>query len=274
MASARDDDQSGLALFAAELAAARAKAGLSRDELAARLNYSPSLVAMVEARRRAPTLDFARRCDEALATAGTFARMQQHARTTPVPSWFKPWAEIEATAAQLRLFEHSLVPGLLQTEDYAKAVLLSRPGTSAAETDELAVARIERQAILYRDRPPIVWAVVDEGVLRRQIGSAKVMHEQLVHLWGMADRPNVTIEVVPLSAGAHSGLMGAFAIAESDGMARAAYLETVTEGYISETPAVLSEVGLAFDTLRSEALPRGASKDLILKWAEDYDQPD
>jgi transcriptional regulator with XRE-family HTH domain len=274
MTSARDDDQSELTLFAAELAATRAKAGLSRDELAARLNYSPSLVAMVEARRRAPTLDFARRCDEALTTAGTFARMQQHARTTPVPSWFKPWAEIEATAAQLRLFEHSLVPGLLQTEDYAKAVLLSRPGTSAAETDELAVARIERQAILYRERPPIVWAVVDEGVLRRQIGSAKVMHEQLVHLWGMADRPNVTIEVVPLSAGAHSGLMGAFAIAESDGMARAAYLETVTEGYISETPAVLSEVGLAFDTLRSEALPRGASKDLILKWAGDYDQPD
>jgi transcriptional regulator with XRE-family HTH domain len=274
MANARDDGQSGLALFAAELAAARAKVGLSRDDLAARLNYSPSLVAMIEARRRAPTLDFARRCDDVLATAGTFARIQQHARTTPVPSWFKPWAEIEAAAEQLRLFEHSLVPGLLQTEEYAKAVLLSRPGTSNAETEELAVARIERQAILYRDRPPIVWAVIDEAVLRRQIGSAKVMHEQLVHLWGMADRPNVTIEVVPLSVGAHSGLMGAFAIAESGGTARAAYLETVTEGYISEASAVLSEVGLAFDTLRSETLTRGASKDLILKWAGDYDQPD
>jgi uncharacterized protein DUF5753 len=90
----------------------------------------------------------------------------------------------------------------------------------------------------------------------------------------MAERRNVTIEVVPLGAGAHGGLMGAFAIAEVSGTARAAYLETLTEGFIAETPAVLSEICLAFDTLRSEALPRGASRDLIMKWAEEHDKPE
>jgi len=102
-----------MALFAAELRAFRLKAGLSQEELGARLSFSPSLVAMVGGLRRAPTLQFAQRCDEAFDLPGTFVRLQQHARTTPLPSWFRPWAaEIEATATQLRLFEHSLVPGL------------------------------------------------------------------------------------------------------------------------------------------------------------------
>ena len=112
----READRSGLALFAAELQAARTKAGMSQEDLAVRLSYSPSLVAMIEGLRRAPTLDFANRCDDVFSAPGTFARLQQHARTTPLPSWFRPWAEIEAAAAQLRLFEHAVVPGLLQTE--------------------------------------------------------------------------------------------------------------------------------------------------------------
>jgi len=92
MPPARDNDHSALALFAAELQAARARAGMSRDELAARINYSPSLVGMVESMRRVPRLDFARRCDEALATTGTFARLHEHLRTAPFPSWFRPFA--------------------------------------------------------------------------------------------------------------------------------------------------------------------------------------
>jgi len=100
------------------------------------------------------------------------------------------------------------------------------------------------------------------------------MHEQLVHLWGIAERPNINIQVVPPSAGGHYALLGAFAIAVAGNAVRAAYLETVAEGYIAEIPAVLSEVSLVFDTLRSETLTRGASRDLIMKWAGDYDGPD
>ncbi len=100
MASSRDNDHSALALFAAELQAARARAGMSRDELAARINYSPSLVGMVESMRRVPRLDFAQRCDEALATTGTFARLHEHLRTAPFPSWFRPFAQHEPGSAQ------------------------------------------------------------------------------------------------------------------------------------------------------------------------------
>ncbi len=115
MPPARDNDHSALALFAAELQAARARAGMSRDELAARINYSPSLVGMVESMRRVPRLDFAQRCDEALATTGTFARLHEHLRTAPFPSWFRPFAQHEAEATSLRTFQLVLVPGLLQT---------------------------------------------------------------------------------------------------------------------------------------------------------------
>jgi transcriptional regulator with XRE-family HTH domain len=232
MASGRED-HSGLALFAAELQAAREKAGLSQEALAARINYSASSVAMIESRRRTPSPDFASRCDDALGAPGTFARLQQHGRTAPFPVWFRPYAEIGATAAQLRLFEHSLVPGLLQT-------------------------------------PPRLWMVLDEGVLYRQIGSAKIMHEQLLQLADMADRPNITIEVVPFSAGAHSGLLGACVIADINDGSRVAYLETLAEGFIIEAPSALANIMLTFDTLRSEALPRTASRDLIMKRAESY----
>jgi transcriptional regulator with XRE-family HTH domain len=166
------------ALFAAELTAARAKAGLPQGELAARINYSESLVSLVETARRVPSLDFAQRCDEVFGTTGTFARLQQHARMTPLPSWFRPWAEIEATATQLRLFEYAYIPGLLQTEEYARAVLAERPGILADELAEAVTARLGRQSVLVRDgRLPLVWAVIDESVLARAVGGAKVMHE-------------------------------------------------------------------------------------------------
>jgi transcriptional regulator with XRE-family HTH domain len=269
MASGREDG-SGLVLFAAELQAAREKAGLSQDALAARINYSASSVAMIESRRRTPSPDFASRCDEAFGTPGTFARLQQHGRTAPYPVWFRPYAEIEAAAAQLRLFEHSLVPGLLQTEEYARAVLSTRPDVTEDELAELVAARMDRQLILDREKPPRLWVVLDEGVMHRQIGSAKIMYEQLLHLADMAVRPSITIEVVPFSAGAHSGLLGACVIADISDGSRVAYLETLAEGFVIEAPSALTDIMLTFDTLRSEALPRAASRDLIMKRAESY----
>ena len=182
MTRGRDSDNSGLSLFATELQAARSKTGMSRDELAARINYSASLIGMIESRRRAPRLDFAQRCDEALGTPGTLARLQQHARTTPLPSWFRPYAEIEATAAQLRSWQPSFVDGLLQTEPYARNVLSGRPNTTEDEVDQLVAARMERQLILDRESPPLLWAVIDEGALHRQANDVEVMHEQLLHL--------------------------------------------------------------------------------------------
>ncbi|HEV2376721.1 MAG TPA: Scr1 family TA system antitoxin-like transcriptional regulator, partial [Streptosporangiaceae bacterium] len=157
---AREYDQSALVMFARELQAARSKAGLSREALAGEINYSPSMIGMVESCRRVPGLDFARRCDKAFGTTGTFERMQAYLRTAPFPAWFRPFVEYEAKAKSLRGFEHVLVPGLLQTPEYARAVLATRPNTSEDQIDELVTARMERQVILSRDDPPLLWVVL------------------------------------------------------------------------------------------------------------------
>jgi hypothetical protein len=116
----------------------------------------------------------------------------------------------------------------------------------------------------------VLWAIIDEGVLHRQVGGDTVMHEQLLHLAKVSRRPNITVEVVPFDAGAHSGLLGACVVADLGDRARVAYLETMAEGYIVEAPSVIEGIMLTLDTLRSEALPRNASRDLIMKWAENY----
>jgi hypothetical protein len=190
---------------------------------------------------------------------------------SPLPSWFRPWAEIETVATQLRLFEHSLVPGLLQTEDYARAVLSAEPNTADPELAEFVAARLDRQSVLARDDGrPLVWVVLDESVLNRSVGGDKVMHDQLLHLAHMADQPNITVEVVPLAAGVHCGLAGAFAVADVAGAGEIAYLDTMTDGYIADWPPLVAKVILKFNTLRSDALPRAASRELIMERAEFY----
>ena len=131
-------------------------------------------------------------------------------------------------------------------------------------------ARLDRQRIFARPGPPSLWAVIDEGVLRRRIGGAEVMHDQLVHLAEMAARPMIKVHVIPAETGAHIGLLGAFAIAgfaaDAPGIV---YFESPDEGQTTRDPATVAKIILTFDTLRSEALPRGASRELIMKVAED-----
>jgi hypothetical protein len=241
---------------------------VSQEQLADKIGYSASLVAKIETCRGVPTLDFAARCDKALETGGALARMHKFLGKAPFPSWFRPFVDYEAAARSLRLFEHVLVPGLLQTEEYARAVLATRPNTTDEETEQLVAARLERQSILTGD-PPLLWVVLDEGVLHRQVGDAEVMHGQLSHVAQMSHRSNITVEVVPFGAGAHSGLLGAFVVAEFADAPAIVYLETAAGGQIAEDANMVAQVMLTFDTLRSEALPRGISRDLIMKVAEE-----
>jgi transcriptional regulator with XRE-family HTH domain len=270
MASRREPEQSALELFAEELRLAREQAGLSRDDLGAQINYSGSLVAMVEGLHRVPQADFAERCDQALGTTGTFARLQKRLRDLQFPASFRPFAAYEERAAELRMFEPALIPGLLQTPEYAKAVLAARPNTTSDEVDDLVAARLARQLVLNRDNPPLLWVLIDEAVLHREWGGPKVMRDQLLHLAEMSHRPNITVEVIPYSAGGHIGLQGAFWIASFRDMAPAVFLETAADGQVSENAATVATVSLRFDSLRGEALPRSASRDLITKVAEEW----
>jgi transcriptional regulator with XRE-family HTH domain len=271
LAPGRERDKAALSLFADELKAVRERRGWSQAELAAKINYSASLVAMVETLNRPPTRDLARMLDEALDTAGTFTRLEARLRDLPFPASFRPFAAYEAEATALYVFEHSLIPGLLQTEDYARAVLATRPNTSEDEVEALVAARLTRQAVLSRETPPapLLWALIDEGVLHRPVAAAGVMYEQLVHLVEISRLPNVTVNVVPYAAGGHTGLLGACTIADLDRSPGIVNVEDIADGRVHEDPATVTQVTLRYKSLQSEALPKGASRDLIVRVAEE-----
>jgi len=273
----RDNDQDGTpqGVFGAELRYHRERAGLSQTELAALVTVSHDVISKIETGERPPAKDFPERLDAVpeLDTRGGLARLWGNLRkglkNRAIPGWFRPWAEVEAEATALRWYEPLLIPGLLQTEDYARAILAAGPGIHGDDLEDRVAGRMARQSVLERRDPPHLWCVLDEAVLRRPVGGAKVMRTQLEHLAGLAGRPRTTVQVIPASAGAHAGLLGAFIIADVDGSPSMVYLETSAEGQDTDSPTALAHVTLRFDTLRAEALPRAASRDLIMKVAED-----
>ena len=271
MSPVRERDTAALSLFADELKAARDQRGWSQADLADQIPYSLSTISMVEALHRVPTRDLAVHLDKAFGAPGTFARLEGRLRDLPFPASFRPFAAYEAEATALYVFEHSLIPGLLQTPGYARAVLATRPNTAEDEIDNLVAARLARQDVLTREDPPppLLWALIDEGVLYRPVAPADVMHDQLMHLVEMSRRPNITIQVLPYSAGGHTGLLGAFTVADLDGNAGTVNVEDITDGRVFEDPGTVSRVTLRYKSLQSEALPKGASRELIARVAEE-----
>jgi hypothetical protein len=165
------------------------------------------------------------------------------------------------------------VPGLLETEKYARALITGTGvGASAERIDAQVAARMERQAIMDRDDPPRVCAIVDVRVLRYEIGDAQVMHDQIEHLIELSHRPNVTLHVLPSGTGAHPGLLGGMTIANFAGHERpgVAYMETPLAGWLVEEPEDVAEVILFYDTLRGEALSQKASAEFLAKVVEEW----
>jgi transcriptional regulator with XRE-family HTH domain len=273
MPAPRDLDASAspLAFFGAELRFARLAAGLSQEQLGRRLGFSGDLVGKIETGERKPKPELVAACDEAFPAAnGLFGRIYDLARrSSGVPAWFQEWYEAEREAVSVSWWEPMLVPGLVQTADYARALFQAwRSADTDDELDQLIDARMARQLILDRPKPPMLWIVIDEAVLHRCIGSPEITRDQLLRLADLAQRPKVTIQVVPGEVGAHVGLLGAFAIATFDHAPAIVYMESPDQGQTTDKHATVAAISLTFDTLRAEALPRGASRDLILKVAE------
>ena len=130
-------------------------------------------------------------------------------RVVSYPRWFEDWVDAEGRASVLRGWEPLLVPGLLQTPEYARVLFRAwRTDDDEDKIEQLVAARMDRQKIFARAGAPSFWAVLDEGVLRRRVGGAKVMHGQLLHLADMAERAAIKIHVIPAEAGAHVGCWG------------------------------------------------------------------
>ena len=185
---------------------------------------------------------------------------------------FDSYIGLEAAASVVRTYEAQTVPGLLQTEAYARAnVLATSANVVPAEVEEKVSVRISRQDLVTRSTDPIqIVAILDEAVLRRQVGGPQAMREQIRHLITMTARPNVVIHVLPFAVGAHPGMEGPFCLLsfpEPDDP-DLVYLEQATSGLVPEEPEEVRRYTLMFGTLLGKALPAGESVTFMTHIAE------
>jgi transcriptional regulator with XRE-family HTH domain len=270
----KDDDgpANGLQAFAQELRAQREAGGLTQEQLAKLMDYSPSVIAKLETCRTVPSPQHASQADGALRTPGTFRRLRQAMINGGYEPWVRALLEMEERATVLRNWESLVVPGLLQTEAYARAMIRAgRPGDSDAEIEQLVTARMSRQAIWERQDPPppMLFVVLGETVLRQCVGNRDIMREQLGHLIEAGQNPRITIQIMPFAAAAHPGLLGPLLVVSFANDRDAAYLDNALDGQVTERRKQVAQVALLYDTLRIEALSPGASADMIARVAED-----
>jgi transcriptional regulator with XRE-family HTH domain len=268
----RDPETSPAAFLGEELRRARVVAGFSsQDALAGKLGFDRTVIAKAETGQRPPTADvLAAWCEACRLDDDLFGRLAVLARRAdgPVPTWFEDWLRAEDEAHALRIWQPLIIPGLLQTPDYARALFLAA-GADEAKADELVAVRLERQSVLDRADPPHVITVLDESALRRLVGSPAIMCEQLTHLAGMAGRPDISVEVVPASTGATAGLSGGFQLASCDGAPDVLNIDGV-EDVTEERRSLVRHATRIFDLVRGDALPRAASRALIMEAAEQW----
>ncbi|MEV7006997.1 helix-turn-helix transcriptional regulator [Streptosporangium sp. NPDC051022] len=255
------DPHAPQAIWGRELRHHRRIAGLTQAQFAARVHFSESLVSGIETGQLPASPDFARVADTALGTDGLLLRLLDWRKGQVFPSWFGPWHEKEQSAVALRTYQPLLVPGLLQTEDYARALLV--------DDEQVVTARLERQTVLTRSSPPspTLRCLIDETVLHRPVGSGKVMYDQLQRLVSVANS-SINIQVVPMSV-VHFGLLAGFVIATLEDGSEVAHFDTAIRGLTTGDPSETREAVRLFEAIRTEALPQSMSIDLIRRTAEE-----
>ncbi|MET8082744.1 DUF5753 domain-containing protein [Micromonospora sp. NPDC005237] len=177
--------------------------------------------------------------------------------------WFRPWAELEQDATSIRSYQPLLVPGLLQTEGYARAILNTGGLVPPSEVDQIVASRIDRQAVLRRDAPPQLVAVLDEVVLRRPVGDGSVMAGQLRHLASAGEWEHVQVRVIPAENPWHTGLAGPFVLGRLPDGTELAYLDNQLRGQIVTDPLDVANLGRRWESVTGEALPQRQSIELI-----------
>ncbi|MHC5700774.1 helix-turn-helix domain-containing protein [Streptomyces tirandamycinicus] len=255
-----------LRTFGAVVQALREHAGLSRGDLAAVVRYSKHTVESVELGRRMPDESFVERAEEVLGNTGALRRAARHLSRGEVglAAWFRRWARLEREAVSLCTYECRLVPGLLQSEAYARAVFEGTiPLRTDAELETQLTARMERQKMM-RERPTVPFSfIVEEHVFRRRFGDAEAMRGLVDHVLERSAPRNVTLQVVPLGAGLHACLDGPVQVLETSEGRRLGYSEGQENGRLISDPKQVSVLCQRYETLRSQAMSPKESRDLL-----------
>lgn len=246
-----DPGASPLDYYGSELRRLREDAGLKQGALGSIIFCTGSLIGQIETARKVPTRDFSERVDAALGTGGMFSRLAGLVLRSQLPTWFQPYAEMEARAAYISSFQAQLVDGLMQTPAYARALL---GGRSPKGLDAKVEARMDRQRILDRENPPLMWVVLSEAVLHQEIGGREVMRNQLAHLLALEEREWVKVQVLPFEVGAHAGLMGSFNLLRFDDDPDLVYTEDFVQGHMTANPQAFREGSLRYDHVQAAAL--------------------
>ncbi|MEU4658266.1 helix-turn-helix transcriptional regulator [Streptomyces sp. NPDC023723] len=266
-----DESSDSLRTFGAVVQALREHAGLSRVEFARRVRFSKHTVASVELGRRMPDVFFVERGEEATGNTGALRKASAHLVRQPgLASWFRRWAQLEAMAIALCTYECRMIPGLLQTEAYVRALSAAAvPPLNDEQIEERWAARAARQKLL-RERPNTAFSfILEEHVFLRRTGGAEVMRGQIDHILEVAELRNVQIQVMPLVQETHTGLQGSIHLLETPENEWLAYNEGQKCGQLITDRKVVSVLQKRYASMRSQALTVPDSVSLLRRMRGD-----
>ncbi|CNG58208.1 Uncharacterized protein conserved in bacteria [Mycobacterium tuberculosis] len=268
--------------LAAELRQQRERLGLTIEEVAERLEWSTAKVSRIENARVGVlprdvkyllnVYGVEGEARDVLMALAREARQKGwwHSYGEAIPTWFEVYVGLESDAVSMERYDAEHVPGLLQTAEYARGVFEAFPIDDETEIEKRVALRMARSEYLTSEGGPKFWAVLNEAVIRRQVGGARTMQDQLHHLGEMAKLPNVTLQVLPFDAGAHPAMSGSFTLLgfpePSD--PKVVFMETQTGGLYLEKAHEIIRYTLAFDHLRAAALRPSDSLVLIARAAD------
>ncbi|WP_369207549.1 Scr1 family TA system antitoxin-like transcriptional regulator [Streptomyces sp. PU-14G] len=254
------------------LRARREAAGMTQQELADLAFMTRSHISHIEAGRRVPSEEDARRLDRALNTGDVLSSFRpRQDDNEAVADYFEAALVLERQATAIREFGLSFVPGILQTEAYARAVLRGGfPPLGDEERDRLVVTRLKRTKVLDSPVTPVVWALLDESVLRRPVGGAAVMAEQCAHLARLVETERIRLHVLPLGLGIHPLLASMLSLMWFEDQPPVAYTESLRLGRVHDAPSVVEQLQSRYALAMGDALPLKESLRLLRKSAKGY----
>ncbi|TDB86033.1 XRE family transcriptional regulator [Actinomadura sp. KC216] len=250
--------------YAKELEWRRTQAGLTKKDLAAKLGFADSYVGQVELCKNLPSDEFTAALDTFFQTDGLFARLLERINDTRhlaiLPPGFPEYVAHEEKASHVRVFTTNLISGLFQTEAYASTIIGSVMASSA---DRIVAERMARKSIFQRDDPPHTFFVLDEGVIRRNVGGPEVMRDQLGYLLEVANRKRTQLQIVPFGVGYHVGLTGSFILLSFEDAPDIAYTESSGEGVLLQQRDRVGLQAVRWDLIQGHTLSTEESVAMI-----------
>jgi transcriptional regulator with XRE-family HTH domain len=266
-----DPERSPEAAFGARIRSSREERGWKQEDLAKQMEYSSTHISAVETGRKMPTLRFSRSLDLAFGTgdtADTFERQWREIRHGALLEGFPQYVGHEGRAVEIRLFEIGIVPGLLQTPEYARALAYNdvrRGAISPEQANERVSFLAERQAALVRSRPPMIFVTMDESCIVRPVGGAAVMDAQLARLVEFAEQPNTLLQVAPFEIGERRTFQLPVNLLTMSDRSVMCYAESQAQGHLDRESTSVMPMLTAYHQLQAEALSQADSVAMIQK---------